>query len=74
MGGKRLAVRAMSEREIRAEIKRRKDIFRREQAALPFVEKVRLSFELSQRRNLLKQARLIQRKDAPLPASDDTTE
>lgn len=59
----------MNEEAIRAEIKRRKDIFRREQAALPFVEKVRIAFELNKRRNTLKQARLIQRKDAPATPS-----
>lgn len=59
----------MNEKDIRAEIKRRKDIFRREQAALSFTEKVRIAFEMSRRRNTLKQAKLIQRKDelAPLP-------
>ncbi len=55
---------------MRAEIKRRKDIFRREQAALPFAEKVRIAFELSKRRNTLKQARLIEQKDALLPTTD----
>lgn len=53
----------MKEEAIRAEIERRKEIFRREQAALPFAEKVRISFELSKRRNTLKQARLIQREE-----------
>lgn len=53
----------MKEEAIRAEIERRKEIFRREQAALPFAEKVRIAFELSKRRNTLKQARLIQRKE-----------
>ncbi len=50
------------EEAVRAEIERRKEIFRREQAALPFAEKVQIAFELSKRRNTLKQARLIQRK------------
>ncbi len=59
----------MNEEEMRAEIKRRKDIFRREQAALPFAEKVRIAFELSKRRKTLKQARLIERKDDLLPLS-----
>jgi len=52
----------MEEEAIRTEIERRKEIFRRAQAALPFAEKVRIAFELSKRRNTLKQARLIQRK------------
>ncbi len=59
----------MNEEEIRAEIKRRKEIFRREQAALPFAEKVRIAFALSKRRSLLKQARRIERKDVSLPSS-----
>jgi hypothetical protein len=62
----------MSEEEIRAEIKRRKEIFRREQAALSFAEKVRIAFELSKRRNALKQARLIQ-KEKPLSPSTNKT-
>ena len=64
----------MDEEEIRAEIKRRKDIFRREQAALPFAEKVRIAFELSNRRNTLKQARLIERKEAVSPPYTDNTQ
>jgi hypothetical protein len=62
----------MNEAETRAEIARRKDIFRREQAALPFTEKVRLAFALSQRRGELKQARIIPPQDAPLPSSSVT--
>ncbi len=64
----------MKENAIRAEIKRRKEVFREEQAALPFAEKVRIAFELSKRRNTLKEARLIQPKDVlALPPSDDST-
>ena len=58
----------MSEQEIRAEIARRKDIFRREQAALSFTEKVRIAFAMNERRNTLKQARLVTARDAPLSA------
>ena len=60
----------MKEEAIRAEIERRKQIFRREQAALPFAEKVRIAFELSARRNALKQARLIQREEAELSSEE----
>lgn len=60
----------MSEEEIRVEIKRRKDIFRREQSALSFAEKVRISFELCKRRNILKQAQLIQKEKPPLLSSN----
>ena len=49
----------MNEQEIRAEIARRKDTFRREQAALPFAEKVCIAFALSWRCDALKQARII---------------
>lgn len=63
----------MKEQEIRAEIKRRKDVFRREQVALPFAEKVRIAFEMSKRRNTLKQARPVQRGSA-LPPSTDAKE
>ena len=55
----------MDETDIRAEIARRKDIFRREQAALSFTEKVRIAFALNQRRNALNQARMIPCNDAP---------
>ena len=54
----------MSEEDIRAEIARRKEAYRREQADLSFVEKVRISFELGKRRNKLKQARLIEGENA----------
>jgi hypothetical protein len=57
----------MSEEELRAEIGRRKNIFRREQAALPFAEKVRIAFDLSKRRKALKQALLIRTEDAQSP-------
>lgn len=58
IGGKRLTVRIMTEEEIRAELERRKNIFRREQAALPLPEKVRIAFELSrlQDQDMVKQA------------------
>ena len=63
----------MNEDAIRAEIKRRKEVFRAEQAALPFAEKVRIAFELSKRRHSLKEARLIQRIDVlALPSADGT--
>ena len=52
-----------NEEDIRAEIKRRKDIFRREQAALSFTEKVRIAFEMNSRRNTLKGAKVVQQKD-----------
>jgi predicted DNA-binding protein YlxM (UPF0122 family) len=55
----------MNEEAIRDEIKRRKEIFRREQSALSFREKVRIAFEMSNRRNIFKQAKLIQQKDIP---------
>lgn len=58
----------MNEADIRAEIERRKDIFRREQTALSFTEKVRIAFEMSNRRKTLKQAKLIQRKDTLAPS------
>ncbi len=60
----------MNEEEVRARIKQRKEIFRREQAALSFAEKVRIAFELSKRRNTLEQARPIQREDTFVPAPD----
>ena len=46
----------MTDEEIRDEIKRRKEAFRREQAALPFAEKVRIAFELYKRRVTIKNA------------------
>lgn len=64
----------MSEENIRAEIARRKEVYRREQAALPFVEKLRISFELGKRRNTLKQARLIQGENAALQLPTDELE
>ncbi len=57
------------EEAVRAEIERRKEIFRREQAALPFAEKVRIAFELSKCRETLKQARLIQREEEEPPSN-----
>ena len=48
----------MTEDEFRNEINRRKEAYRREQAALPFAEKVRIAFELSKRRETIKSARL----------------
>lgn len=59
----------MNEKEIRAEIKRRKDILRRAQAALPFAEKVRIAFEMDKRHNAFKAAKLIRRESALAPSS-----
>jgi hypothetical protein len=56
----------MSEQEVRAEIVRRKEVFRREQAALSFTEKVRIAFAMSERRSTLKQARLIPGRESPV--------
>lgn len=53
----------MSETEIKQEINRRKAEFRRQQAALPFVEKVRIAFALSRRREVFKRAKLVE--DSP---------
>ena len=53
----------MTETEIKQEINRRKTEFRRQQAALPFAEKVQIAFALSRRRELFKQAKLVE--DAP---------
>ena len=54
----------MNEEEVRAEIERRKKIFRREQAALPFAEKVRIAFAMNERRNTLRQAKPIERNES----------
>lgn len=58
----------MNEEEIRAEIKRRKDVFAHEQAALSFAEKVRIAFALNERQQVLKRARLIRREGSVLPS------
>lgn len=60
----------MNEEGVRAEIQQRKEAFRREQRALPFVEKVCIAFELSRRRNTLEQARPVQLEGDLLPSSE----
>ena len=57
----------MNEEEIRTEIKRRKEVFRREQMALSFAEKVRIAFALAKRRTMIKQARLLEQNDVVAP-------
>ena len=64
----------MNEEAIRKEIERRKNVFRRAQANLPFAEKVRIAFELSKLRLAIDQARRRHLKESDPPATSSTQE